>query len=140
MEDETDKRTLLTRGITLRGRLVNFHIQNPRYANRSNVIRIRVENVPLSADDGLIEHALTLYKVNVLIMWHERLRVDNKATNCLTGDRMVLTKDLPQPLPRLITVGKYTTKIFHPGQTVENNAQSKVCHKCLETGHLFSTV
>ena len=137
MENERDKRTLLAQGINLRGRHVNFHMQNPRYANRGSVVRIRVKNVPLSADDGLIEYALTQHNVNVVIMWHERLRVDNKATNCLTGDRIVLTKDLPEPLPRFMQVGKYTAKIFHPGQVIEDNRQDKVYHKCLEAGHLF---
>ena len=73
-------------------------------------------------------------------MWRERLRVDNLLTNCFTGDRHILTKgdSLVNPLPRFLTIGKYKAKIFHPGQVIEENRNDpKVCHKCLEPGHVF---
>ncbi|CAC5422507.1 unnamed protein product [Mytilus coruscus] len=67
MDNKEDKLSLLVQGINLRGRQVPLHSQNPH--NPSNLqpdtIRIKVKNVPLSADDGQIHRALTLQGCNI---------------------------------------------------------------------------
>jgi hypothetical protein len=73
----------------------------------------------------------------------EKLRGDGRLTNCDTGDRLVISKPLPHPLPRSLQIGKYWGRIFHPGQ-VETDNQSrennKNCHKCLKPGHFMLAV
>ncbi|CAC5398023.1 unnamed protein product [Mytilus coruscus] len=91
MDNEEDKLSLLVQGVNLRGRQVPLHSQNPH--NSSNLlqpdtIRIKVKNVPLSADDGQIHRALTLQGCNIQAFSRERLRIDGKVTNCETGDRI----------------------------------------------------
>ncbi|CAG2217320.1 unnamed protein product [Mytilus edulis] len=62
MDNEEDRLSLLVTGLNLRGRQVPLYSQNPRNPGRlqENTIRIKVKNVPLSADDGQIHRALTL--------------------------------------------------------------------------------
>jgi hypothetical protein len=57
---EIDRLTLITSGVTMRGRHVGFHTQNPRNParQRPDTTRIRVKGVPLSADDGQIRRTL----------------------------------------------------------------------------------
>lgn len=142
MDNEEDRLTLVTQGLSLRGRQITLHTQNPRNPQRfrPDTVRIRVKNIPLSADDGQIHRALTLEGCDIEGVFRERLRVDNKLTNCETGDRLVISKTLSQPLPRNMQIGKYWARIFHPGQINEENGNiniSKVCHKCLQAGHFF---
>jgi hypothetical protein len=49
--------------------------------------RIKVKNIPLSADDGQIHRTLTLEGCNIEGIFREKLRVDGRLTNCDTGDR-----------------------------------------------------
>jgi hypothetical protein len=68
---------------------------------------VKVKNVPLSADDGQIHRALTLEGCEIQGLFRERLRVDGKLTNCETGDRLIISKTLKNPIPRKLQIGKY---------------------------------
>jgi hypothetical protein len=39
-------------------------------------------------------------------LFRERLRVDGKLTNCETGDRLIISKTLKNPIPRKLQIGK----------------------------------
>ena len=54
MDNEEDRQSLLVQGINLRGRQIPLHLQNPHNPSRyqPDTIRIKIKNVPLSADDG----------------------------------------------------------------------------------------
>jgi hypothetical protein len=49
-------------------------------------------------------------------------RVDGKLTNCETGDRLVISKLLSKPIPRMLKIGKYIARVFHPGQPEFQNS------------------
>ncbi|XP_060078021.1 zinc finger CCHC domain-containing protein 10-like [Ylistrum balloti] len=92
---------------------------------------IRVKNVPLSAEDGQIKRAISLFGCEIIKMYRERLRVDSFLTNCETGDRLLTVKDLKSPIPSVIEIGKYRATVKHKGQPNEN----ATCSNCLEKGH-----
>ncbi|CAC5421375.1 unnamed protein product [Mytilus coruscus] len=60
--DNEDRLTLLVTGVHLRNRQVPLYSQNPRNPGRlqENTIRIKVKNVPLSADDGQIHMSFNI--------------------------------------------------------------------------------
>jgi hypothetical protein len=62
MDNEEDRQSLLVQGINLRGRQIPLHLQNPHNPSRyqPDTIRIKIKNVPLSADDGQIDRALAM--------------------------------------------------------------------------------
>ncbi|VDI46142.1 Hypothetical predicted protein [Mytilus galloprovincialis] len=144
MDNEEDRLSLLVTGLNLRGRQVPLYSQNPRNPGRlqENTIRIKVKNVPLSADDGQIHRALTLQGCDIQDLFREYLRVNGELTACQTGDRVVISKVLDKTIPRNLQIGKYMARVFHAGQpefnrsiNYENNV--KTCHKCLKPGHLI---
>ena len=85
MDNEEDRLSLLVQGLVLRGRQIHLHSQNPYNPDRTqpDTIRIKVRNVPLSADDGQIHRTL-------------QLGVDGKLTNCETGDRLIINGEIKQ--------------------------------------------
>ena len=101
MDNEEDRLSLLVQGLVLRGRQIPLHSQNPYNPGRTqpDTIRIKVKNVPLSADDGQIHRALTLEGCEIQGLFRERLRVDGKLTNCETSDRLIISKTLKNPIP-----------------------------------------
>jgi hypothetical protein len=141
-DNAVSRTTLLTKGITIRGKSVPIQTLNPNRLDTQipNTVRIRVKDIPLSADDGQIERALTLRgcvlvgKVN-----REKLRIDGQLTNCDTGDRLVIVKGpLTEDIPRIIEIGRYRAKVFYPGQNTETrNTDNRECRKCLEPGHFI---
>lgn len=144
MDNEEDKLSLLVQGIHLRGRQVPLHSQNPHNPGRlrPNTIRIKVKNVPISADDDQIERALTIHGCDIQGIFRERLRVDSRLTNCETGDRIIISRTLKKPIPRTLQIGKYIATVFHSGQPEFENrnksdASQKLCHKCLQPNHII---
>jgi hypothetical protein len=143
MDTEGDRLSLLVQGINLRGRQVPLHSQNHHNTSRlqPDTIRIKVKNIPLSADDGQIHRVLTLEGCEIQGLFRERLRVKGKLTNCETGDRRVICKVLKKPIPRNLQIRKYLGKIFHNSQPEYQNRnpdeRAKTCHKCLKPGHLI---
>ena len=85
MDNEEERLSLLVQGLVLRGRQIPLHSQNPYNPDRTqpDTIRIKVRNVPLSADDGQIHRTL-------------KLGVDGKLTNCETGDRLIINGEIKQ--------------------------------------------
>ena len=85
IDNEEDRLSLLVQGLVLRGRQIPLHSQNPYNPDRTqpDTIRIKVGNVPLSADDGQIHRTL-------------KLGVDGKLTNCETGDRLIINGEIKQ--------------------------------------------
>jgi hypothetical protein len=80
MDNEEDRQSLLVQGINLRGRQIPLHLQNPHNPSRyqPDTIRIKIKNVPLSADDGQIDRALAMegceiqgiFRLSVLLIIH----------------------------------------------------------------------
>jgi len=97
----------------LRSKQVPVHSQNPHSPSRlqPDTIRIKVKNIPLSADDGQIHRVLTLEGCEIQGLFRERLRVKGNLTNCETGDRLVICKVLKKPIPRNLQIGKYLGKM-----------------------------
>ena len=144
MDNEEDRQSLLVQRINLRGRQIPLHLQNPHNPSRyqPDTIRIKIKNVPLSADDGQIDRALAMEGCEIQGIFRDRLRVDGKLTNCETGDRLVISKLLSKPIPRMLKIGKYIARVFHPGQPEFQNRNytqdsDKTCHKCLTPGHFI---
>ena len=137
MDNEEDRLSLLVQGLVLRGRQIPLHSQNPYNPGRTqpDTIRIKEKNVPLSADDGQIHRALTLEGCEIQELFR-------KLTNCETGDRLIISKILQNPIPRKLQIGKYWALVFHSGQPEfsTHNQQNKnanrtdkvpMCYKCL---------
>ena len=129
---------------------IPLHSQNPYNPGRTqpDTIRIKVKNVPLSADDGQIHRALTLEGCEIQGLLRERLREDGKLTNCEAGDRLIISKTLKKPIPRKLQIGKNWALVFHSGQpefsthNQQNNNSNRtdkvpVCYKCLSPGHFL---
>jgi hypothetical protein len=76
--DNEDRQSLLVQGIHMRGRQIPLHLQNPRNPSRyqPDTIRIKIKNVPLSADDGQIDRALAMEGCEIQGIFRDRLRVD----------------------------------------------------------------
>ena len=109
LDNSSDRDTLLEHGIVIRTRLIRTYDRNPRVVVHENptYVKVRVKNVPLSADDGqIIRIVETLGQCDIKNNYRERLRVDSMLTNCQTGDRIIITGPLKSPLPRNIVIGK----------------------------------
>ena len=138
-DNQDDRDKLLVKGLVIRGKQVNLYSRNPRVAmhENPNYIRIRVKDVPCSADDGQITRYLEKSGCIIHNMHRECLRIDGFLTNCQTGDRIYMCDPPVKPLPRYTVIGKYKAAIFYRGQTVENKPLT--CNKCLEQGHMMYT-
>lgn len=137
LDNVADKATLIAKGVTIRGRSLPILPTNPLRLDSENTTRIRIQNIPLSADDGTISRALILKGLDVISTTREKLRINGKLTNCETGDRIVLVKSstLTEPLHRFMTFGQFKAKVIHRGQV-----KPKLnCSKCLAEGHTLKT-
>lgn len=135
LDSEDARSSLISKGIVFKGRYVQLHARNPRVTNNyaPNSIRIRVKDIPLSADDSQIVRELERYKCVVLNCFRERLRIDNFLTDCQTGDRLIAALPLENPLPRSMSIGKYRATVIHRDQNTQQ--KSLTCNKCLQEGH-----
>lgn len=126
-----DKATLIASWVTLRGKNLPILRTNPLRYDNENVTRVRVQNIPLSADDGFITRAFVLKGIDVISIMREKLRINSKLTNCETGDRLINVKTitLKEPLERFMQIGQFKAKIIHKGQA----KKTLKCGKCLET-------
>ena len=143
LDNLDDKVALITQGVPLRGKTMPILRTNPFRADGENTTRVRVKNVPLSADDDQITRVFTLKDIDVITVYREKLRIDGKLTNCATGDRIFTVKSLTlkEPLPTFMEFGQFKGRVIHHGQTygdkLARNNYVK-CSKCLEEGHRFS--
>lgn len=133
VDNATDKVALISNGVTIRGHNIPILPTNPQRLDSEITTRIRVQNIPLSADDGIISRSLMLKGLDVISVTREKLRIGGKLTNCDTGDRIVIVKtsSLREPLHRFITFGQFKAKVIHRGQV----KPVLKCNKCLEDGH-----
>ena len=60
LDNQEDRELLLSSTLVLRNKSVNFYTRNPRYAfkEKTDTTKVRVKDIPLSADDGQITKAL----------------------------------------------------------------------------------
>lgn len=139
LDNIEDKVTLMTEGVPLRGKSIPILNTNPDRLDGEATVKVRVKNIPLSVDDGLIKRTITLKGADVISLFREKLRVDNKLTNCETGDRILIIKasSLGEPLPTLMTFGKFTGRVLHQGQQNRDQNRTLKCSKCLQDGHNF---
>jgi hypothetical protein len=123
-------------GVTIRGKSIPIKQVNPFFLDSERVTRIRIQNIPLSADDNIIKHVLILRGLEIRSFIHEKLRINGKLTNCSTGDRLVTVKSssLKEPLHRFMEFGVFKAKVIHRGQV---NPALK-CKKCLSIGHVIA--
>ncbi|CAG2219820.1 CNBP [Mytilus edulis] len=141
LDSESDREHLIANGLTIRKKHIHVHDRNPKFVVKEhiNYLRIRIKNVPLSADDNQIgryletKHNLIIHNFN-----RERLRINGFLTNCQTGDRLFMVSPVPGiQLPRFISIGKYKALLIHKDQIVVNPYAK--CNKCLQTGHKQET-
>ena len=82
IEDIVNRVLLLSRGLSLRGRTIQLYEKNPFIPDRTEQVRVRVKNIPLSADDSII--VKTLKDSGCQLVENpsrEKLRIDGKLTN-----------------------------------------------------------
>ena len=72
---------------------------NPGRPDGEQTVRIRVKNIPLSVDDGLITRTIILKELDVNSEMREKLRVNDRLTNC--------------ERPRTMQFGKFIGRVFH---------------------------
>lgn len=134
-----DKVKLMAEGVHLRGKAISVLNTNPQRPDWEGTIRVRVKNIPLSADDGMITRELTLRGADVINVTREKLRINGKLTNCETGDRLITVKasSLKEPLPNFMAFGLFKARVFHAGQKTGTQPEKR-CSKCLQTGHKFN--
>jgi len=129
-----DKVTLLSSGIVLRHKHVPLLQTNPQRLDYENTVRIREENVHLSADDGIITRPLVLRGLEIISSYREKLRIDYKLTNWERGYRIIIVKalSLKEALSRFMQFGQFKAKAIHRGQVLK----TLKCAKCFEQGHM----
>lgn len=136
VDNLNDKVKLMADGVPLRGKTVPVLNTNPQRLDSEGTTRIRIKNIPLSADDGAISRVLTLRGVDVIKCFREKIRINGRLTNCENGDRIVIVKStsLQEALPNSMTFGLFTARVFHAGQKTGSPVDIK-CTKCLQVGH-----
>ncbi|CAG2187206.1 unnamed protein product [Mytilus edulis] len=86
-DNEKDRDTLVVNSITIRKKRIEVYPRNPKYVEKKHptTVRIRIKNIPLSADDGQLLRYLQNWHLNILNYHRERLRIDGLVTNCQTA-------------------------------------------------------
>ncbi|VDI07042.1 Hypothetical predicted protein [Mytilus galloprovincialis] len=116
LDDEAERDILISKCLKICGKSIWIYSRNPRVTAHENVNnkRIRVKDVPLSADDGQIIREMEKHGCSILSSVRERLRYNNKVTNCLTGDRILICDGpLTEHIPRSIFIGKFKATIIY---------------------------
>ena len=137
--DKNVRIKLITNGLNIRSANVCVYDLNPFLPNgREDTLRLVVKDIPLSVHESVITDELERKKCKISgKMFYQKLRVDGKLTECLTGDRVVYIEPLTTPLPRTIMFGPFKGRIFHFGQP-DTDKTNSLCSKCLRPGHLRS--
>ncbi|CAC5406343.1 unnamed protein product [Mytilus coruscus] len=140
-DSEEDRESLVVNSITVRKKRIEVYPRNPKYVEKESpiTVRIRIKNIPLSADDGQLVRYLQNWHLEVLNYHRERLRIDGFLKNCQTGDRIFHCEPFLHTIPRNVKIGKYRGLIFYKGQINQNNTEIE-CTKCLQKGHKKQTV
>ena len=136
-----DEVSLMEQGVPLRGKIIiPVLYTNPVRLDGENSLRIRIKNITLSADDGVMSIILTLRGIESIAINRNKPRVNRKMTNCETGDRLVIVKttSLKDPLTYFMVFGMFTARVLHAGQTTDDLTVETKCSKCLQSGHKIS--
>ena len=125
IQDTVNRVKLLAGIASLRGKTVQLYEKNPYVPDRSDQVRVRIKNIPLSADDSIIVKSLKDNGCELIETPScEKLRVDGKLTNCKTGNRIVFIKPPKEPLSKIMKIGIFRAVVPHPGQTVSTKKQN----------------
>lgn len=128
---------LLAEGLNLRGKNVTIHENNPFLRTARDTVIVKVCDVPLSVHDSEIVTQLRNMGADIVgECKKEKLRVDGKLVNCMTGNRRIEIKKPKEPLPRFTAINDFKAKLFHYGQP---RTQDVICNQCLEKGHYMTT-
>lgn len=135
LDNEEDRESLIIGGLTVRNKHLKIYDRNPFVTEKEKpeYVKVRVKNVPLSADDGQIFRFLETAHAKIQNYHRERLRVDGYLTNCQTGDRIFICDPITELIPRYCKIGKYRALVIYKGQVVQNPHIR--CKKCLCPGH-----
>ncbi|MEW8547307.1 MAG: hypothetical protein AB2693_27685 [Candidatus Thiodiazotropha sp.] len=127
-----DRVKLLSNGISLRNKTVVLKGTNPYKHDNDENLKLRVCDLPLSADDSIITQALLMKNYEIVgDVTKEKLRVDGKLTNCNTGDRFVYIKRPSEPLHRELQAGRFKVRVYHYGQVTTRSSEPAICGRCL---------
>ena len=135
IDNQANRIRLITEGLKIRNSVVQVFDRNPFLSyDNEYATRVLIKDIPLSVHESVILGELENKKCKIHgPIIYQRLRVDGKLTQCLTGDRVVFV-DLPsQPLPRFMKFHTFKARVFHFGQ--ESASQGAVCSNCLQDGH-----
>ncbi|XP_063952024.1 uncharacterized protein LOC129255706 [Lytechinus pictus] len=136
LSDQKSRIDLISKGLDLRNSCVTVFELNPYLpASQGNLTRVLIKDLPLSVHDDVILNEFQARKLKIvgkIIL--QRLRVDGKLTECLTGDRVLYIENPSQSLPRFVNFGAFKARVFHPNQVTDDNTTT-VCSNCLERGH-----
>lgn len=137
VENQDKRIKIITNGLNVRNVNIAVYDKNPFLRDENdNSLRLLIRDIPLSAHDSLIIDELERLKYKVLgTVSYQRLRVDERLTDCLTGDRVVHIQQPSTPLPRIMNFGLFKGKIFHYGQLPSTTRPKVVCSRCLSEGH-----
>ena len=138
IENQKTRINLITLVLKVRNVCVAVYDSNPFLVHGEDTLRLRIKDIPLSASDTLITDELESRKCKPIgKIIHDRLRVDGKLTDCLTGDRIVYIERPKQSLPRSITFGLFHGRVFHPGQQPDDSLK---CHVLEVLSHWSSSI
>ena len=134
--DPTARCKLLVQGINIRGRNIFIYEHNP-FLRTANTVLLRVCDVPLSVHDCEIVNAVRHLGAEIIgDCQKEKLRVNGKLVNCLTGNRRLEIKIPRDPLPRYAAINDFKAKLFHYGQP---ETKDVICSNCHDKGHYIAT-
>ena len=132
ISDRTSRLNLIISGLNIRNSCVNVFDLNPFLpATNENLTRVLIKDIPLSVHDVNILNEFESRKLSGKIIL-QRLRVNGRLAEGLTGDRVFFIEKPAQPLPRFVSLGSFKGRVFHADQLP--NDQSTVCSYCLNQG------
>ncbi|VDI75943.1 Hypothetical predicted protein [Mytilus galloprovincialis] len=127
LDSESDREHLIANGLTIRKKHIHVHDRNPKFVVKEhiNYLRIRIKNVPLSADDNQIGRYLET-KHNLIIHNFNREKT--------TYQRISYQLSNWRPI---IYVNPYAkcNKCLQTGHKQETCDNDWVCNSCGKSGH-----
>ena len=139
------RKKLLTEGFDLNNINIRTFEINPYSAGTTkpeeSVLKITVQGIPLSVDDGEILKMIKAYgcePTSDIKLEKIRHPVTRKMTSILNGNRFIYVKPLEEGkfLPRISICAGLRCRIFHYGQPKDK--RTPLCTKCWETTHYRS--
>ena len=136
------RKKLLTEGFDLNNINVRTFEINPFSAGTTkpeeSVLKITVQGIPLSVDDGEILKMLKTYgcePTSDIKLEKIRHPVTRKMTSILNGNRFIYVKPFAEGkfLPRISVCAGLKCRIFHYGQP--KGKRTPLCTKCWDTTH-----